>query len=200
MKNISLIINIVLAVALGIVLFLHFSLSKRVSELESQPSISKSGNGSIVYINMDSLYKEYNEYVDLKTTMEEKQNKMAQELNSKKISLERSAADFQDKMQKGLLLRSEAEKIQQQLMQQEQSLLRLNENMQMQLAEETQVLNRRLYNNIVDFLKDYNKSGKIDYVLSHSFGGPFLFVDDSLDITKDVIGGLNEKYKTTNKK
>jgi outer membrane protein len=194
MKNISLIINIVLAVALGVVLVLHFSLSKRVSELESQPIALKAGGSSVVYINMDSLYKEYNEYVDLKTNMEEKQSKMSQELNSKKISLERSAADFQDKMQKGLLLRSEAEKIQQQLMQQEQSLMKLNESMQMQLAEETQVLNRRLYNNIVEFLRDYNKGGKFNYVLSHSFGGPFLYVNDSLDITKEVIKGLNAKY------
>lgn len=194
MKNISLIINIVLAVALAVVLFLHFSLSKRVSELESQPLAFKSGGSSVVFINMDSLYKEYNEYVDLKNTMEEKQSKMVQELNSKKVSFERNAADFQDKVQKGLLLRSEAEKMQQQLMQQEQNLMKLNESMQMQLAEETQVLNRRLYNNIVEFLKEYNKGGKFNYVMSHTFGGPLLFANDSLDITRDVIKGLNEKY------
>lgn len=199
MKNLSLIVNIVLAVGLGLMFVLHFTLRSKVKEMESQPMAMTAGAGSVVYVNMDSLYTQYNEYVDLKASMEEKQSKMAAELNSKKSSLERSAAEFQDKMQKGLMLRSEAEKVQQQLMQQEQQLMRLNESMQGQLAEESQVLNRKLYNNIVEYLKEFNKSGKYNYVLSHSFGGPFLYVNDSLNVTKQVIDGLNEKYTKSNK-
>lgn len=200
MKHISLIINIVLAVALSILFVLHFSLRAKVCEAGSGALSVNAVSGNIVYVNMDSLYAQYDEYVDLKNTLEVKQNQMATELNAKKSSLERSALDFQDKVQKGLLLRSEAEKMQQQLMQQEQSLMRLNENMQMQLAEETQVLNRRLYNNIVEYLNEYNKEGNFSYVLSHAFGGPLLYVNDSLDITRDLIKGLNSRYTKASKK
>ncbi|MGC8803632.1 MAG: OmpH family outer membrane protein, partial [Bacteroidales bacterium] len=66
-------------------------------------------------------------------------------------------------------------------------------------AEETRVLNNRLGNNIVEFLKEYNKDGKYVYIMSHVFGGNLLYVNDSLDITADVIKGLNEKYRNSRK-
>ena len=68
--------------------------------------------------------------------------------------------EYQEKSQKGLLLRSEAAKIEQQLGADQQNLMRLSESMQGQLAEESQVVNRKLLNNIVDYLKEYNKNGK----------------------------------------
>ncbi len=201
MKNISLIVNIVLAVGLGILFVLYFSLRSKVKDLDNQPSVSSiAGAGRIVYINTDTLYLKYDKYVDTKAQIEEKQKRMSAELDSKKGAYERGVRDYQEKMQKGLLLRSEAEKIEQQLGGEQQNLYKLGENMQAQLAEESQVLNRQLYSNIVSYLKDYNKNGKYQFILSHAFGGNLLYVNDSLDITKEVVKGLNERYSSEKKK
>jgi outer membrane protein len=194
MKNISLVINIVLAVALGVLFVLYFSLRSEVKDLGKQPLSLASGSGNIVYVNMDSLYTKYDEYIDMKTKMVEKQSKMEAELGAKKSNYERSVMDYQDKAKKGLLLSSEMQRIEQQLMGDQQTLVKLSESMQQELAEESRVLNNKLGNNIVEFLKEYNKNGRYQYIFSHLYGGNLLYVNDSLDITKDVIEGLNEKY------
>lgn len=201
MKNLSLIINIVLAVAIGILFFLYFSLKSQVKTIASSSatSVASVKDVRIAFVNMDTLYAHYDEYLDLKAQIADKQRKMENELNSKKTQYERKVMDYQDKVQKGLLLTSERQRIEQQLYADQQNLLRLGESMQNELAEETRVLNNRLGNNIVEYLKEYNKDGKYVYIMSHVFGGNLLYVNDSLDITADVIKGLNEKYRQNKK-
>ena len=194
MKNISLIINAVLAVALGVLFVLFFSLRSRVNQLDQQPLHLASGSSNIVYVNMDSLYGQYDEYIDMKAKMVEKQKSMETELGNKKAVYERKVMDYQEKAKKGLMLSSEMQKTEQQLMGEQQNLMKLSESMQAELAEESRVLNNKLGNNIVEFLKDYNKNGRYQFIFSHIYGGNLLFANDSLDITKDVIVGLNERY------
>jgi outer membrane protein len=199
MKNISLIINIVLAIAVGVLFFLYFSLKSEIKTVASAPASGSVKDVRIAFVNMDTLYAHYDEYMDLKAQIAEKQKKMENELNNKKSQYERKVMDYQDKVQKGLLLTSERQRIEQQLYADQQNLMRLGESMQNELAEETRVLNNRLGNNIVEFLKEYNKDGKYVYIMSHVFGGNLLYVNDSLDITADVIKGLNEKYRKSRK-
>jgi outer membrane protein len=196
MKNISLIVNIVLAVAIGVLFVLFLYLRGQVKELNSHPIASKTGDSKIVYINIDSLYGKYDMYKDMKAMMEDKQKKMEGEMAVKKNNYERSVMDYQDKAKKGLLLRSEAEKIEQQLMGDQQNLMKIGESMQAQLADETRVQNNKLINTIVDYLKEYNKNGTYQFILSHLYGGNLLYADGSLDITNDVVKGLNEKYRS----
>ncbi len=76
--------------------------------------------------------------------------------------------------------------------------------MQETLAEKKQSLDNELFNynskmkddilkKIQDFLKDYNKNKRFDYIFSYEPG--FMFYKDStLDITRDVVKGLNDAY------
>ena len=194
MKNINLIINILLAVALGILFVLYFSLRSQVKQLAPPPIAMPAGSSHIVYINIDTLYARYDMYIDMKSKMEEKQRKMEDELALKKSNYEKSVMDYQDKAKKGLLLRSEAEKIEQQLGYDQQTLYKLGNDMQSQLADETQRENRKLIFTIMDFLKEYNKNGYYQYIFSYAFGSNLLYANDSLNITKEVLNGLNEKY------
>jgi outer membrane protein len=198
-KNINIVINAVLALALIVVFILFFSLKGQVKELKSQPLALKTGSGKIVYINIDTLQNAYEMYFDMKTRIEGKQKKMASDLDDKKKVFERNVADYQDKAKKGLLLSSEMQKIEQQLGADQQNLMRLNESMQQQLAEETQVENRKLMNSIIVYLKDYNKDGRFQYIFGHAYGSNLLYANDSLDITYDVLKGLNEKYRKEKK-
>ncbi len=51
---------------------------------------------------------------------------------------------------------------------------------------------------IQNFLKDYNKDGRYSYIFSYEPG--FMFYKDStLNITPDVITGLNNLYSENNK-
>ena len=49
-----------------------------------------------------------------------------------------------------------------------------------------------------DFLKSYNEDKKFDLILSKA-GDNILMGNKKLDITQDVINGLNKRYKPTAK-
>jgi outer membrane protein len=201
MKNLSIILNIVLFVALGVLYFLHFNLKSKINS--GYPVMSKTGtiaNGNIVYVNIDTLINSYDAYFDMKKSLEEKQKKSEAELNTRSNTYQKGVADYQDKVQKGLITRSRAQEIEQQLMADQQNLLKFRDNLAADLADEQQVMNRQLINDIVEYLKEYNKYGKYQYILSHSFGSALLYVPDSLDITKDVLKGLNHRYDTKREK
>ena len=52
-----------------------------------------------------------------------------------------------------------------------------------------------LYNKVAEYLKTYAKTKGYKMVLTYSKGNSaILFADESLDVTKEVIKGLNEAY------
>jgi len=87
------------------------------------------------------------------------------------------------------------QEIEQQLNAEGQNFQQLQMEYNQQLNEEMQVMNRKLYEDIVEFLKEYNKEHRYAYILSDSYGGGLLYAEKSLDITWDVIRKMNEKYK-----
>ena len=202
MKKVSLVLNIVLIIAVGVLYFLHFNNQHKVTKIDDQVDSlaveeNAAPNGEIVYVNIDTLLQNYDMYYDLSADLNSKQKKLEAELNSKSKSYQQGVSDYQNKVQKGLVTRSTAQQMEQQLMQEQQNLMQLRDNMSQQLAEEQQVMNRQLINNIIEYLKKYNKDHNYKYIISNSFGGPLLYSNKTLDITRDVLNGINAQYKST---
>ena len=63
-----------------------------------------------------------------------------------------------------------------------------------ELASEQQKLTMEMRDSIQAFLKTYNKAKKYDYILSRS-GDNILLANPKFDITRDVVAGLNKRYK-----
>jgi outer membrane protein len=200
MKNVSLVINIVLVLAVAGLYALHFTspdISEEIAEYEERGEFQ--GSMEIVYVNFDTLLNSYDMFFDLQKQFLEKQQKMEGELNTSSRSYERQVVDFQDKVQKGLVTRSQAQELEMQIMQVQQDLMQRREEYSRELMEEEQVMNRQLQHSIYEFLEEYNQRHNYQYILSHSFGGPFLYTDKSLNITKNVVDGLNQKYRDNKK-
>jgi len=198
MKNVSLIINLVLGAAVAVLYLLHFTAPDIAEELQAE--YEERGelfphSRDIVYVNFDTLLNNYDMFFDLQKQFLEKQQKLENELSTSSRSYERRVIDFQDRVQKGLVTRSQAQEMELQLLQVQQDLVEQRDRYSMELMEEEQVMNRQLQHSIYDFLEEYNKQQNYRYILSHSFGGPFLYTDKSLNITRDVIDGLNRKYR-----
>ncbi len=201
MKNISLILNAVLFLAVGALFYLHFS-HGNASRADTDPeSVSREMPGmSIVYINIDTLLNNYDYYFDLQDEFADKQSELEAELNMRGRQYESSALDYQNKVQKGLVTRREAAELEQQLLQEQQSLLQLRDELTMQLAEEEQVRNRRLINKIMEYLEEYNRDYNYQFIFSNSFGDNVLYANQRLDITRSVLEGLNEQYRKEKEK
>jgi outer membrane protein len=56
-----------------------------------------------------------------------------------------------------------------------------------------------LLTKIQDYLAKYNAGDKYDMVIGYSKGGGVLYAKEDLDITQDVLKGLNEEYAKTKK-
>ena len=197
MKNLSIILNGILLVAV-LVLYVLFFTSKKEEPGMAETSSPISANiepGSIAFVEFDSILANYNMFLDLQEVLIEKQRKSEAELNSKSSSWEKSAGEYQNQMSKGLITRTQAAEVEAQLYQDQQNILKLRDDMSMELAEEKQVMDRKVMYAILEYLEEYNKDKSFQYVISKSFGGPLLFAESGLDITSEVLVGLNNEYK-----
>ena len=199
MKTISLILNGILIIAVGVLYYLHFFAGPEKPSAQKAESTMAIADVPIVYVNIDTLLNNYDYYLDLRMEMEEKQAELEAQLNSRSKRYEQNAQDFQNKINKGLVTRREAAELEQTLMQEQQGLLQLRDELSMQLAEEEQVRNRRLIDNIMKYLKDYNKDYNYKFIFSNSFGDNMLFASDSLNITWSVLEGINKRYREQQK-
>lgn len=197
MKNLSLILNAVLIVAVGVLFYLHFSskgTATTVAGTEAGQSIVLP-DVPIVYVNIDTLLHNYDYFKKMQDDFADKQSEMEAELNSRSKKYEASALDYQNKIQKGLVTRREAAELEQQLLGEQQNLLQLRDQLSQELAEEEQVSNRKLINAIMEYLKVFNADKNYQFIFSNSFGDNLLFANERLDITYSVLPGLNAKYR-----
>ncbi len=199
MKKSSLILNLLLLVAV-ILLYVLFFTQKNGSSAPSR-GIAADTNAvpatlNIVYVNIDTLMAGYDMYADLQARLQKKQQDSESKLNARGQKWQNKVNEFQNNLQRGLVTRSEAQRIQKELEQEQQELLNMRNELANSLMEEQQVSTRKVVYSIIDFLNGYCKEHNYQYVLSTTVGGAVLYGDKRFDVTQDVLAGLNEHYKT----
>lgn len=158
-------------------------------------------SGEIVFIQMDTLINNYDMFNDLRSQLESKFNTIQNDLNKKGRAFENDVKDFQDKMTKGLLTRSQAETQQNELLKREQELQLFTQQKQVEMAEEETVMVNRVMDAIKTFVASYNETHQYAMILTTSVSvNTVLAADPSRDITQDVLKGLNEEYIKNRKK
>ena len=202
MKNTSLILSVVSLVA--VVVFGVLSLTGKgaadaaAAEGESTEAASK---GDIVYIDLDRILMDYDMANDLRSVVETKVQNIQAEVTRRGKKLENDVKSFQEKLDKGLMTRSVAEAQSQKLQQQELEFNNYAAQKQQEINEEQVVMMNQLGDAIQTFITKYNEEKKYAMILTNSGGAPVITAAASLDITEDVLAGLNEEYiKTKNEK
>lgn len=200
MKKISIALIAVLFLAVAVLYFLHFSGNMKTKD-SVQPGNNVVGStaSGIAYVNIDSVIFKFDMFFDRRNDLMEKQKKAESELNSKGGQYERSAKDFQDKVSKGLVTRATAAEMEQSLLKQQQELVGLRDQLQSNLMEEEQVMNRQIIEYITTFLEDNKADYNYQFILGKSFGSVVLYGDSGLDITAKVVEGINKQYKAGKK-
>lgn len=189
-------LSVLAALVAATVLFASCNANAGAAAVEQAPQESQTAAaGSIVYIQMDSLINQYDMFNDLKSEIEAKVQAIDDDLRKKGNALEKSVQDFQNKLNKGLLTRSQAETQQQELIEREQSLRNLTAQKQLEMQEEEAVMIRKVMDAIQTYLTEYNKTHNYALILTTSASTNTVIVGNpSLDITADVLTGLNAEY------
>lgn len=199
MKKLPLILGVVSVIGVAFLLVWEFLDTDKSSEPESQALEQKAAATNIAYVEIDSIILNFDMYFDLRDDLMDKQQSSEAELNTKGRQYESGARDYEEKVRKGLVTRATAAQMEQDLLQQQQDLLNLRNQLESQLMEEEQVMNRKILNYIYDFLEEYSAGSQYDYIIAKSFGGPLMYAREALDITDEVLKGVNYKYNEDKK-
>ena len=202
MKNTSLILSIISLIA--VVTFGIITLTKdgKKAEQPAEGSTAAAAEaGAIVYVDLDRILTEYDMANDLRSVVETKVQNIQAEVTRRGQKLEKEVASYQEKIQKGLMTRSVAEVQGQKLQQQEIDFNNYAAQKQKEINEEQVVMMNQLGDAIQTFITKYNEEKQYAMILTNSGGAPVIAADAALDITEDVLAGLNEEYiKTKNEK
>jgi outer membrane protein len=199
MKQGYFILNVILIVAVIVLFFLHFAQKKQPSVNDQKKVMVNRNNDTvavpIVFVNLDTLLFKYQYSKDLNDKFLKKKERVKEDLNSRLDAFEKEAMAFQDKIKRGSFISQEsAESQQAELIEKRQNLEQLQSELTSQLMDEQEKLNHQLYETIVNFLKEYNKQHRYQYILSSSYGGDMLLGDEQLDITGTIIELMNQRY------
>ena len=197
MKNISLVLNGVLIIAVGILYYLHFNSKERAAS-DSQAVSMPVNSGTIVYVNSDSLLDEYDFYKDKKSEFEAAQSKIKEELRSQSEKLQRDVETYQ-KQAIGMTDKERADK-ENDLGMRQQGLMQRKEELLSRLDEQQGKSSEELYAKLNAYLKKHNEGKNFSFVLGYQRGGGILFANDSLNITDEVLQGLNKEYAVEKRK
>ncbi|MBO4455269.1 MAG: OmpH family outer membrane protein [Bacteroidales bacterium] len=153
--------------------------------------------GAIVYFNLDRILDEYDMANDLRSVAETKINSINQEVNRRGTKLEKDTKTFQDKINKGLMTQSVAEVQYRKLQEQQNSFQQYAAQKQQEIAEEQQVMMNQIADAIKTFIDEYNAKKGYAMILTTQgdiLPAPVVTGDPSLDITDDLLEGLNAAY------
>ena len=203
MKNTSLILSIISLVAVVVfgILTLTKGGDKAQPAAEDENSAVTAQKGDIVYVDLDKILMDYDMANDLRSVVETKVQNIQAEVNRRGQKFEKEVAAYQEKIQKGLMTRSVAEVQGQKLQQQEIDFNNYAAQKQQEIQEEQVVMMNQLGDAIQTFISKYNEEKQYAMILTNSGGAPVITADAALDITEDVLAGLNEEYiKTKNQK
>ncbi|MGI9544541.1 MAG: OmpH family outer membrane protein [Cyclobacteriaceae bacterium] len=195
MKNLSLSLNGILLLAVGVLYFLHFS-DKRDREAASAAEIEAGSNGTpanIAFINVDTLFKNYEYYEELNAKLETRKATLEKELQNRVSGFQNEVNNFQQNVNN--LTIAQARALQEDLTKKEQNLMQYQQQLTAQLSQEEAKVQLDLYDKIASYLDRYGRDNDFQLVLGYQKGGAVFYASDSLNITQQVLGGLNTDYQ-----
>ena len=198
MKNILLIINVVLVLAVGFLYVKVFSNKETVKKTKvSTASNTTAGKdekaGVIAYVELDSLYENIDYIKQQRTELEREQKAIETDWQNGMRGLEAKKENFLKKGDKAT--QSEYEQVQTELMQGQQQVESRKQNAAAKLSDKSYKFMDKIQAEMKDFLKTYNEDRKYTYILTSGTGLDYMIYRDStLNITDEVIAGMNEVF------
>lgn len=198
MKNVSLILNVILLLAVAILFYLHFSGKNTTgpAKIASSQKQAVSNGGSddfkIAYFEMDSVNNNFVLIKDVKSELSKEEEKINTELTRLQKSYNDRITHYQG--QANNMSQVESEKANRDILQLQDKIRSTKQNMEQRYQDLYMRKMQDVKSKVEDYLKEYNRDKGYSYILAYEPG--FIFYRDSaLNITSDLINGLNAKYK-----
>lgn len=156
-------------------------------------TLATAGTTDIVFINSDSLLTKYEYFKDARTRFQSKTQKAEKDLQSKAAAFEKDVQNYQ-RNGGGMTVEQRAS-TEQKLAQRQQQLQQQSQTTGNQLANEEAEEMKKIYDRVEAYLQKLSQERGYKMVLTYSRGqSAILYGDNSLDITEEVLTGLNNEY------
>lgn len=149
--------------------------------------------GSIAYVVEDSVQNNYQYLIDAKAALESKAQSYQSSMAQKEQTLQNLQKSIQTRMQNGQISTEAQYKQEMQSYQkQENAYMQYRQQVMQEMAEEEMAVQKALQDSVNNFLAEYNKTKKCSLILYKS---AILHAGSAIDITQEVVAGLNKRYK-----
>lgn len=149
------------------------------------------------YVDSDTLLEKYNLAKDYQEEMLRMQDNLDNTARQQQSAIEGLAAQFQKKQQSnGYASEAEMQRdmstLQQRQTAAQNQLGRMQSDMQTRMA----AAQRTVQDSILSYIEEYNKAHGYDAIFMKA---ATLYIDPALDITDEILKGLNERYNKVKK-
>ncbi|HNA75789.1 MAG TPA: OmpH family outer membrane protein, partial [Saprospiraceae bacterium] len=208
MKNVSLIFNVILTIAVAFLFYLNFKKPVQVTTITTSsgkdstikvdiPETLPEGvpMGKILYVDIDTINEKYTFIKNQKAIIERQGAQAEASLKAKAQSLQSEFIEYQKKAQAGELTQQQAMAMEKSLTDKQQALAQQEQKLSTQLVEKTQKIQEELNAKMRKELKVFMEKYGADYILGYTEGANILLPNPKLNITKEVLNRLNESDK-----
>ena len=201
MKNISLVLNAILIVAVAILYYFQFSenqsnnteKAETVDVVDTNKVEVEAIESNIGYLNVDSLQKNYKLYEELINKLKGREKKYSDELSAKSAAFEKKVSEFQKNAP--TMSQFEGQTKQKELADEEQRIYKMRDDFAEKFQAEEAKLNDEFQKKVKDYIKKHNEETNYNIIIGSSqMGSVVLDYNEGIDITNHIIKGLNEQY------
>lgn len=149
------------------------------------------------YVDLDTLLAKYNLAKDYNEEIMRMQNSMEQEVKKHENSIQHLASQMQNKMQNNSYLTQESYEADQKKLNSMQANAQKSVGaMQQNFASKAEKAQKTVNDSIEAFIADYNRTHGYDAIF---FKAAALHFNPALDITQEIVEGLNARYNKVKK-
>jgi outer membrane protein len=198
MKNGLVALNVILLIAVGVLFYLYFASKKTNSSANSRTERQGSGGSmaspqacQIAYFEMDSIAANFEKAKEMKTELEKKEDKINEEMGRLQNNYQQKFVFLQQ--HGSTMTNAQVEAAKAELGQLEQSIKDTKATLDQEYNSYYVQAQQEILSMIRKFCSEYNKDKKYAIIVSNEPGLIF-YKDSTMDITKDLLKGLNEMY------
>lgn len=191
-NKIFLTVNILTLIGLIVLYVLFFTETKQPQNTATK-AIDKI---TYAFVNSDTILAQYDFVLDAEVDLAKYEKILQNQYTTALSSFQKEYDDYIKRASAGLLTLDQQKKTEEKLSAKQQSLSEMEQKLALQLQAEKLKRNMEVHDTIVSHIMRYNKSRDYTFIFEKSYGGGLLYANPQLDITSDILKGLNEEYET----
>lgn len=198
MKKFLIVSNFILIAAVAFLFYRSFSSGTTTKPVINHKNPDDSIRGKIAYFDLDSLQNQYVYFIEVRDYLKGKDDNNTRTLNKLRDNYMDKLKEYNQKGPN--LSQAEQGQYQQELMQMQNDYQAKEQSVSQEMQAEAMEKMQGVKQKIQDFLKTYSTDKGYAYIFASNDNDYLYYKDTVNNITKDIVGKLNDEYKNSKKK